>query len=317
MKALNIKLYLGKVFCLSLSFILVMLPLLVIACGAPEKETYETGNEKVFAWQISSETGMAFLMGSIHVASDDIYPLDSSIEEAYEKADNLVVEVDISDVDPLTTTQMLIKYGAYPEGESLKNNLSNDLYRSVSELFGDLGISVLMIDRFRPWVISMLIEELQLEEMGYSTEYGIDMYFIEKAKEDMKNIIELETAEFQLELFSSFSDKLMIAILQDLFDNPPTQEDIDGLFDAWNNGDSTAMEYLIFEEIDEHPEFEPYFTAIYNERNYNMVDKIEGFLDDNEVYFIIVGAAHLVGEEGLINILESKSYNIVQLIKRD
>ena len=316
---------------------------MTIACGAPERDIKETlvfeqedlktiieseppfetttgisepGNEKLFVWRISSVYGSAFLMGSVHLGIDAIYPLDSSIEEAYEIADNLVVEVDISNVDPITTTQLLMEYGTYPEGESLKGNLSEDLYNRLSGLFGDSGISILMMDGFRPWVISTLIEEMQLEEMGYSAEYGIDVYFIKKAKEDAKNIIELETAEYQLELLSSLSDELMIAVIEDILDNPPTQEDMDRLFNAWESGDTKLLESVVFDDIAETPMFEPYYDRIYTERNYQMAEKIEEFMADDLVYFIVAGAAHLVGEDGLLSILEDRGYEVTQLLRR-
>lgn len=335
--------YPQKMLRISLIFIVFSSLLLAVACRAPESEIKETpvieqeglktetdsepvlettavvtelGNEKLFVWWISSESGGAFLMGSVHLGNDAIYPLDSSIEEAFEMANNLVVEVDMSNVDTITTTQLLMEYGTYPEGDGLKGNLSEDLYNRLNAIFGELGISILMMDRFRPWVISTLIEEMQVEEMGYSAEYGIDMYFIKKVKEETKNIIELETAEYQLELLSSFSDELMIAVIEDIVDHPSTQEDMDRLFNAWEDGDIILFESVVFDDIADTPMFEPYYDKVYNERNYKMAEKIEEFIADDQVYFIIVGAAHLVGEEGLLSILEDRGYEVTQLLRR-
>ena len=335
--------YPQKMLLISMIFIIIFSLLMTGACGTPDREIEETlvaeqddikktverepsletttgvskpigGN--LFVWKISSPSSRAFLMGSIHMGNNAVYPLYSSIEESYEIADNLVVEVDISNVDPITTTQLLMEYGTYPEGESLKGNLSEGLYTRLSKVFGDSGISILMLDGFRPWVISTLIEEMQLEEKGYSAEYGIDMYFLKKAKEDAKNIIELETAEFQLELLSSLSDELMITVIEDTLDNPLVKEDIERLFNAWESGDVKLLEAVVFEDIAENPMFEPYYMKVYTERNYQMAEKIEEFMADDQIYFIVVGAAHLVGEEGLLIILEERGYEITQLLRQ-
>ena len=335
--------YLTKLLRFGSVIIILVLLLMPSACGSPTPEMKETtvvepedlkttvdselpletttgifraNSENLFIWRISSPESSAFLMGSVHLGNDAIYPLDPSIEQAYEIAENLVVEVDISNVDPITTTQLLMQYGTYPEGESLKVNLSEDMYTWLSEIFEDSGIGILMLDNFRPWVISTLVEEMQIEEMGYSTEYGIDMYFIKKAKEDAKNIIELESAEYQLALLSSLSDELMIALIEDILDNPLTQQDMDRLFNAWENGDTRLLESVVFDDIAEIPMFEPYYEKLYTERNYEMAAKIEGFMTDEQVYFIVVGAAHLVGEEGLLSILGERGYNITQLLRQ-
>ena len=198
----------------------------------------------------------------------------------------------------------------------MKSTLPEDLYQKVREYFILHGIDIITMDMFRPWVIDTMVEELRLETMGYSVQHGIDMHFIEKALESSKKIIELETAEFQLELMSSFSDELMIQSIEEAFENPLTNEAIDVLFDAWEIGDTTVVESMIFDGLDEDPVFEPCYQAIYIDRNYKMADRIEEMLGDDEVYFIIVGAAHLIGEEGLINILEDRGYQTLQLMRQ-
>jgi uncharacterized protein YbaP (TraB family) len=320
-----------------LAFFMLALLLLISACGAPQPEEPAPGltdsqgtsqkttttatasglTGRVFAWEVKSDTSTTYLVGSIHVASTDIYPLDGVIEDAFSEADNLAVEVDISKVDAMSTGQLMMEYGTYPQGEGLKSNLPEDLYAELGEVFKDYGTDIMLIDMFRPWVISTLIEELQLEALGYSAQQGIDMYFIEKAVEDSKNIIELETAEYQIELLSSFPDEMMILVIVETLENPLTEEIMNDLFNAWENGDAAAIESLVYEDMDKYTEFEAYYDILYKERNYSMAEKIEGFLADDETYFIVVGAAHLVGEEGLINLLEVRGYEVTQLLRQE
>ena len=338
-----------------LSFVTLVasLLLLVVACGAPEKvptasapaepaaaepnvtETTITEpnvtepaateptsliddvtDGKAFIWKITSDNSEIYLLGSVHAANPDIYPLDTTIEQAFALADNLVVEVDITQVDPTYTAQLLFEYGTYPSGNTLKDNIPEDIYIQLEENLGRMGVNIITLDMFRPWVFTTIIEEIQIQETGYSTEYGIDLHFIEKTWEDDKPVIELETAEYQIELISSLSDELMILIIEDSLDNPATKEDMDMLFQAWRNGDVTEFESITFKAFVDNPELEPFLERMFYERNYNMAEKIEEFLADEGIYFIVVGAGHLVGDEGLINLLSKRGYETVQLTKQ-
>ena len=292
--------------------------LLLLPLSACDRDTPDTQN-KSFIWKISSEVNSIYLLGSIHVASPELYPLDSGIENAFALADNLAVEVDIAQVDGTLLLQLMMDYGTYPQGEGLRDNIPADLYAQLDEQFGELGFGITLsdLDIYKPWVIVTMQEELQLEELGYDTEYGIDLYFIKQAADSGKDIIELETAEFQIELISSFSDELMILLLEASVENPLTVEDAAALFEAWEDGDATAMELLLFEALAEEPALEPYYEKMIDERNLNMAEIIEGFLADDETYFVVVGAGHLVGANGLISLLEDRGYTTEQLYDRD
>lgn len=279
---------------------------------APPKTT-EVKSGKAFIWRVDSDSGTVYLMGSIHVGDAGIYPLDNIIEEAYELADNLVVEVDITNVNVTGITSLMIEYGRYPQGEGLKKSIPGELYTKLSDYFSVRGMSITLMDIFRPWFINTMMEQMELEALGYSTEYGIDMYFLRKATKSGKNIIELETAEFQIEIVASMPDELMLMAVEEVLEEPMTKEILEDLFSAWESGDTVVVESLIFEGMDENPEYEPFFQAIYTERNYSMADKIEEFLEDDEVYFVVVGAAHLVGDEGIVSILEDRGYQTEQL----
>lgn len=272
---------------------------------------------KSFIWQISSDTSTIHLLGSIHVASFGIYPLDSSIEDAFELADNLVVEVNIKEVDEMKSAQLLIEYGTYPEGESLQDNISENLYVQLEEQFAKSDIDIAELDIFRPWVVYLMLEQLQMQELGYAPEYGIDLYFIEKATRADKDIIELETAEFQFELLSSVLDEIIALVIEEDIIDPMTKEDLDRLFEAWENGDAAEIESILFEALVEEPALAPFYEKTYDERNLDMAAKIEELVADDETYFVVVGAGHLVGENGLVNILDERGYVTEQLYDSD
>jgi uncharacterized protein len=322
----------SKVAVSVLLILISVLMLLAAACGCPAREstglnpsatlaspTTPTATEvkgKSFIWKISSATTSVYLLGSVHIARPEIYPLDSTIEDAFASAKYLVVEVNVHNIDTENVNRLLAEHGVYPQGEGFQENVPPSLYTALAEQFERFGIDMATLDTYRPWVISTTLDQLMLQGLGYLPENGIDYYFLDKAART-KMIIELETAEYQLELMYSLPDELVIKSLQYDIDNMTTQEDMEELFKAWEDGNVTRMESLTFEPLNKAPELAPFYEKMIDERNFKMAEKIEEFLDSNETYFIVVGAGHLVGENGLLNLLSEKGYAVEQLYDSD
>jgi uncharacterized protein YbaP (TraB family) len=305
---------------LSINILAVLLLVLIFfstTCGCPAVSPTPTEAQgKSFIWKVSSTTTSAYLLGSIHAAKPDIYPLDSAIEDAFASAKYLVVEVNVNNVDNQKVTDILLEHGVYPLGEGLRDNLSSSLYDALTEQFERFGVNIAILDSYRPWVILMTLEQLTLQDLGYLPENGIDYYFLDKAAQT-KMILELETAEFQLELLYSLPDELIIKSLEYDVENMTLQEDMEELLQIWEDGDAAKMESMLFEGLTEEPELAPYYEKLFDERNFIMAVKIEEFLADDEIYFVVVGAGHLVGENGLVNLLSEKGYTIEQLNDND
>ena len=251
------------------------------------------------------------MLGSVHIADPDIYPLAGSIEDAFEVSEKLVVEVNIREVSPLRSMLLLEKYGKYPEGEGLEDHLPRELYQELESQLIRTGLPISTMNDYRPWVIVLIMGGGIIE--GYSLEYGIDYYFIDKAVEREKEILELETAEYQMQLLSVLPDDLMIMALETGLEEPLTSADIDLMFEFWKKGDTAGLEELLFKDSIEEPALAPFYDTFITERNYTMLEKIEEFLADDNIYFVVVGAGHLVGEEGLLSLLEEKGYALEQL----
>jgi len=299
---------LGKMAVLVIAILCLLSLLPLSACNNDDLDS----QGKSFIWKITSEANSIYLLGSVHVASPEIYPLDSAIENAFELADNLVVEVDISKVDEMQTLQLIMDYGTYPPGETLQDHISADLYAQLEEQF-DFGVATLDFNIFRPWVVVTLLEQLQLQELGYNPQYGLDLYFINQAADSGQDIIELETADFQIAIISALPDELMILVLESSVEDPLTREDGELLFEAWEDGDTAAMELLLFEALEEEPALAPYYDVLVYARNVTMAETIEGFLADDKSYFVVVGAGHLVGEDSIIDLLAERGYLTEQL----
>jgi len=154
---------------------------------------------------------------------------------------------------------------------------------------------------------------LELITGGFSAEEGIDVFFINKAEERGIDILELESVEFQLQMFELFDKYSDAYISYSIEQMKSSTEQVEKMFDAWKKGHTEKM-YEIINTGNEHPDFDKIMTALLDDRNIGMAEKAEHFLSEGKTVFMIVGAAHLIGDEGIINILEQKGkYQIQQL----
>jgi uncharacterized protein len=269
-------------------------------------------SRKSFLWKVQSKTSTLYLLGSIHFMKPVNYPLNPGIEKTFEQSDFLVVEADISDPSKLNSDRML-QSAIYSENDSIEKHLSAETYRYVKEETEKMGLPVELIVRQKPWVLALTLEGLELMKLGYDPAQGIDAHFLSKAQ-GKKKVLELEGVDQQLALLSNFSDKDQeLFLLYTMKDLNLLSTQTDRLVKAWSTGDVEAIESLITKTIREDRRLEPIFKRLLDDRNRTMVAKIEDYLKSRETYFVVVGAGHLVGSKGIIQLLKDKGYSLQQL----
>ncbi|MHB8104795.1 MAG: TraB/GumN family protein [Dehalococcoidales bacterium] len=270
---------------------------------------------KSFVWKISSQTNHIYLLGSIHYASEDLYPLDGVIEAAFNSADYLVVEVNVSNIDSNDPyyRDAVLKYATYPQREGLKENLPGDLYNQLKVKLAAYGVDITSVNPVRPWLLSMAMGTSTGQELNLSTEYGIDYHFLLEAQKNNMRILQLEGFIDELSALSAVPDEVMVKEI--LSDNIfySAADILNLLFDAWETGNAAKMEGVTYLGPLFEPEMAPYNEIILEQRTHNWMNKIEKYLADDETYFVVVGAGHLVGEKGLLNLLKNEGYTIEQL----
>jgi len=276
-------------------------------------------NGKNFLWEVQNGKNKAFILGSLHIMPEDVYPLDEKIEKAFEEADYLVVEVDATKIDQKEMTDLISKNAGYENGKSLKTELPEELYKSVSEKFGKLGVPMTKIDIYKPWFVSMNLGLLCLQKLNITAGQGIDVHFLSKEKVSNKKIIELETANAQIEMLSSNPEKAQIDYLQYSIDDYEKCATIyENMLEAWKLGDTTGLYKVTKKKMlaleKELPGMINFYNKMFTERDFNMIKKIDNLLNNGEdkVYFIIIGAVHLVGDDGILNLLNKKGYKTIQ-----
>src|SRR4030042_4809208 len=270
-----------------------------------------SGNQKNFLWKVQSKTGTVYMLGSVHLLKKEIYPLNKKIEDAFDKSNVLVVEANINDIGQIDV-QKLIESVLYPENESLKNHVSGETYEMIKKGVGGLGLPPEFINKQKPWFLALTLTSMELIKLGFDLNYGIEVHFLSKASK--KKILELESLDYQINLLSEFSDKDQeLFLLYTLKDLNTLSRELDKLIQAWTSGDTKTMESIISKSITEDKRMSSVYEKLIYERTRNMVSRIEEFLKTKETYFVIVGAGHLVGNKGIIEILKRKGYRVEQL----
>ncbi|MFH1091833.1 MAG: TraB/GumN family protein [Pseudomonadota bacterium] len=263
-----------------------------------------------FIWEISQGGKVLYLMGSMHLAKPDLYPLAKEIQQAFDRSGLLVVEADIKPEDQDRIQELTRTNGLYPQGETLSGGLSSKTRAKMKEL----GIDPAEFDHYRPWLAAILLQIQKYLDLGLDPKYGVDRYFLDQAR-GRKPILELEGAMYQMKLFARLSageqELFLYATLVELANLSAV---MDQAIKAWSEGDAEKFEYLFFKDYKEYPELEPVAEKLIFQRNREMQSKIEGYLSNSgQTHFVVVGALHLVGEPGIIAGLKNKGWQVRQL----
>ncbi len=278
-------------------------------------------NDRAFFWQIESAadaTATVYLMGSIHFADDSFYPLRKEIEQAFNHADYLVVELDVNQSDHVKYNEILVKDGVFKDGTTIRDVITDETWRQLRQRLHHLNISYENIKHYKPGVLVLTLSALQVMKLGFEPEFGIDAYFLAKAKRQdgsgaTKNIIELETLEQQLNLFLNIPDAELL-LKESLYSLDESELLMADMVRYWKTGDEKQMEKILFADaLLEYPAFSAIYDKLFYDRNRQMTVKINTMLNSKGVYFVVVGSGHLIGEKGIVNALRKKGHEVERL----
>lgn len=267
--------------------------------------------DKSFAWQVQSDTANVYILGSIHYANKDFYPLSPAVENAFTQSSNLVLELNPIAANKDKVRLFLQTHGFYYDNQTILEHISSKTRTLLTEYTTSHNIQTEQLFKMKAPLISLQLTSLHLQKLGYLPEYGIDLHFAKRAT-GVKKIIELESIEEQLQMLFDIGDHdhFLQYTLTDLLD---TENVMDQLVTAWKNGDHKSLDHLLLGRYKNNPQLAPIFTTLFDARNSTMTEKIEQLLKGEETSFAVIGAGHLVGDNGIINLLEKKGYDVKQM----
>ena len=290
--------------------ILVLTTLVCVAFAAAQSSPQPTpAGKKAIFWKVTSPTSVTYLLGSIHLGSKDMYPLAKEIEDAFAASAIVAVEADVRHVDMAKMQSAVMAKGLYPAGETLWDHITPDTRKKLDQFGQKYDFPVANLAPLKPWVVSLTISTLPMLKAGMDPSLGIDMYFLNKS--DNKRVVEIESADWQISLLSGFPDDLQEKFLtSSLEEGIDMQENLKRLREAWSAGDADKLD-AVTRESTKTPE--KITRALLQDRNPHMADAAEKFLKGKEQAFVIVGAAHMVGKDGVVADLRRRGYKVEQV----
>ncbi|MGI9248098.1 MAG: TraB/GumN family protein [Woeseiaceae bacterium] len=271
----------------------------------------DTEAHPVTLWRAQGLSNSVYLLGSIHLLRPEDHPLPSVIDTAYDDAEVLVMELDMDDLDAAATQRLFNQNGVLRDGTTLRDLMGKDLYEQAARLAESNDIPIDMLAASEPWLAAITVEMMALYRIGFNPALGVEMQMTSRAIADGKPIDGLEDIEEQLAFLDGLSlEAQRNMLIQTLKDSANMNESIDEMIHAWRYGDIDFLESEMLDSLAQHEELS---DALITNRNRRWVSQIDELLDDPDDYLIIVGALHLVGDEGVPNLLAKKGVKILQL----
>jgi len=285
----------------------LILSLSLVSCST----VYRASETKATLWKLRGDHNTLYLLGSVHVLSRKSYPLKPALNRAFDDSKCVVFEIDLRRFTKTSFQREFRRTALYPAGESLSQKLSPETVNLLKEVLPVYGLTLKRVERLRPWFIAEWLSSRTLEMAGFSESLGVDVYFFRKARATGKPVLGLETLRDQAQIFDHFNDeeneRYLVGTLATLAAYPAATS---RLVSAWRNGDVRSLDDILNRDKKSDPATH---KALFSERNAKWVPQIEALTRKNENYLVIVGAGHLVGDDGVVAQLRRNGYRVEQM----
>jgi uncharacterized protein YbaP (TraB family) len=261
-------------------------------------------------WTVRGAHNTVYLLGSVHVLRPEDSTLPDEVRLAYTRSATVVLEVNLNTLDSAGLLATSIRYATLPDGQRLSEVLGPELYGRFVAHANTLGLDTDLTATFQPWFAALMLDEIQMSKLGFSASSGVDEQLATRAASDNKEVIGLETVEDQLGVFSQLSlDEQRRYMRFSLDGLDSAAADIAATVTAWREGDTKALEKLLNDDFREFPDLRRRLTV---DRNQRWLEKIVPMLEGNHDYLVVVGALHLVGSGGLVDLLRKRGFEVTQ-----
>ena len=297
--------------------------LFIVICTICLTSCNSRNEPKHFLWKVSNSDSSIYILGSIHLADSSFYPLDTAITNAFDRSDELAVEIDISDDSVLQEIATLNEtHGMFHGEDSLENVLPDSVRNSLDSICTLWSIPTGTFNRYKPWPAAMTLNSIGIMRLGYNYNLGIDSYFLQLAHETGKDVISLESSKDQAMALTGEGVDDSVGIyfmMKTLREVGLIDSSVSWMMQAWKTGDDSLFWNALNADTSKTNERDSLFQKVIDERifqsrNRAMADAIEKLLARKRKVFVVVGAAHLIGENGnIIDILRRKGFTVERL----
>jgi uncharacterized protein YbaP (TraB family) len=253
-------------------------------------------------WELHGKHNTVYLLGSIHVLRPNDYPLAPVVLDAYTHAGSLLMEVNLDEINSEQVQAEMLASATLSDGKTLPDVLGKQRYERAAALAHEIGVELSSFDQFAPWFAAEAISELQLTQLGFHSENGVEMYFMDRARSDGKSVDGLETVHDQISVFQNMSldaqAEYLLSSLEQAHDLP---KEVDSMVRAWQRGDTRWFESELQSDLGHDSDL---YQSVLVARNRKWVPKIEALLNSDKNYLVIVGTGHLAGQGSVVDLLK-------------
>jgi uncharacterized protein len=249
-----------------------------------------------------------YLLGSVHLLTPEAATLPVEVDSAFAHAKTVAFEVSIDSM--MMRSQELLLRGRYANGATLRSSLSPATIAKLDTILPAYGLTLDQVNGFKPWVVALVLTQQVMAGAHFQPQFGVDAQINARARTMGKPVMGLESVDFQLGLFDSLSPADQEKML--LEERPPAEEakDLTKVKDAWLAGDAAGLDSLLNSRMTSAPGL---LTTLLTNRNRSWIPKLETMLQGSDDVLVVVGAGHLVGKQGVVEMLRAKGYTIEQM----
>jgi len=259
-------------------------------------------------WRIQSGDSVVHILGTIHLLKKDTPWFTEDLQSIVEQADSLTLEILMDELNPMEVQQAMAELGFYPPSETLSDHLPEPLFTRVMAEAQKAGLPTQAVERMKPWLVGVTLTSQLAAQAGYLAQYGVETKLLEVARRSDTELSQLETMQEQLQIFASLSREAQIAWLRDGLDEFANLESyVEKLKTAWLKGDLETVGAMLTEGMEGNPQLA---EKLLYARNRNWLPRVESLITTPGRHLLAVGAAHLVGESSLVDLLREQGYEV-------
>jgi uncharacterized protein len=260
-------------------------------------------------WRVAKgDRTVAFLVGSVHVLTKAAYPLPPVFDTVFEQSGTLVEEVDLGASNDISTLLPTAAGAMFTDGQTLRTVLDQATFAQVEAKAATAGFPLALVERMKPWLVSMLLVVPELRRAGFDPSQGLDRHYYERARAAGRAVRGLETAAYQVERLNGLPLPVQVDMLKATLDDVEAQvESVESIVAAWRSGDIATLDKVLLQSFRDNPAI---YQRLLVDRNRNWVPLIAGCAAEPTPCLVVVGGAHLLGPDGLVTLLSAAGFTL-------
>lgn len=266
-------------------------------------------------YRVTRNGKVSYLFGTVHVGTKAFYPLAPEVNQALGGATQLVLELDTRSNEAFQLA--LARHASYRAGDKVDQHISSDTLARLTAALHAVGIPLRTVAHLKPWLLANYLMGLELERSGFERSHGLETFLLADAQTRGTAVAELESADYQLSLFDTLDDadaeRYLREALTDLADGSSLRK-AKAVIDAWTSGDAAALDALVPDATGGGSVMSEFTRRILlGKRNPEMAARIELIMQDDKTSFVGVGLLHLLGANGLPQLLSQRGYLVERM----